>query len=140
MKPFVKVALFSVLLIAVIGIGTAIYLYNKKPADLQNSKVDYRITAPLLAIAFERDEAAATVKYVNKVLEVSGIVMSSMPNDQNVVTVALKTGSPLSFIICTFQDLGEMRQPGIGEEIVVRGVCSGMLIDVLMNNCVLVTE
>ena len=140
MKPIVKVTLFSVLILVVIIIGMGIYLYNKKPADLQNSKVDYKISATLLATAFERDETAATVKYVNKVLEVNGIVVSSMANDQNVVTIALKTEKPLTFVICTFQDLGGLRQPGVGEEIVLRGVCSGTLIDVLMNNCVLVTE
>lgn len=139
MKPSVKIALFGVFFLAVIGIGTALYLYNKKPADLQNVKPEFTMTAGELLHAFESDEVNATVKYVNKVIDVSGVVATSL-SGENTYTIALITGSSISFVICTFQNTSNMIQPLVGETITVRGTCSGYLMDVLMNNCVAIIK
>ena len=43
-------------------------------------------------------------------------------------------------VICSFKDVADPASINIkeGEIITVRGVCSGMLMDILLNNCVIV--
>ena len=137
MKTSVKITLFVVFFIAVAGIGVALYLYNLKPADLSKVTADYTISSSTLLADFEKDEAAATTKYVNKVIEVTGIVATVLPGSDNSLTVSLLTGNKGTFVICTFVLKNINPSLKVGENITVRGKCSGYLMDVLMNDCVL---
>ena len=71
MKTYVKIALFVVFFFAVGIILASLYVFNMKHEDLQKTKPDFVITAVFLQKAFEDEEKAATVKYVNKILEIS---------------------------------------------------------------------
>ncbi|MGB8492475.1 MAG: hypothetical protein WCE64_15580 [Bacteroidales bacterium] len=137
MKTIYKIALFIVLAIAIVGIGTAIYFFNMQHRDLGKVKPDFTITAVDLQKAFEDNEAAANTRYVNKVLEVSGVIASLKPGENNSLSVFLKTGSDLSSVICTFQQGTALSGFKPGDAITIRGSCSGYLTDVLLNDCAL---
>jgi hypothetical protein len=138
MKPSVKIALFVVFFLAVAGIGVALYLFNMEPKDLKNVSPDFTLTASDLQKAFEDNESEATAKYVKKVIEVNGIIESVSPGEDNVLNVTLKTGSDFSSIICTFPGTTDPLRFTSGTQVKIRGECSGFLMDVLLNNCVLV--
>jgi len=135
MKLYVKIALFVVLFIAVSGILAALILYNKKHPDTAKAKPDFIITAPLLQKEFEDNEKTASAKYINKILEVTGIIVSVTPVDNNNLNIFLKTGSDFSSVICTFPAITDPSKFKTGDEIALRGECSGFLMDVLLNNC-----
>jgi hypothetical protein len=135
MKPYVKIALFAVIFLIIAGAGTGIYLFNKQHTDLGKTKPDFILTASDLQKAFEKDEAAATAKYVKKIIEVSGIIESVNPGEDKSLSVTLKTESDLSSVICTFQSAGDLPGFKAGDKITLRGECSGYLTDVLLNNC-----
>ena len=135
MKLYVKIALFVVLFIAVSGILAALILYNKKHTDTAKAKPDFIITAPLLQKEFEDNEKTASAKYINKILEVTGIIVSVTPVDNNNLNISLKTGSDFSSVICTFHAITDPSKFKTGDEIALRGECSGFLMDVLLNNC-----
>lgn len=137
MKPFVKIALFVVFFLALAGIFTALYLFNMQHKDLQKAKPDYVISAVDLQKAFEENESLAVSTYVNKVLEVNGIIESVKKGEQNVLSITLKAGSDLSAVICTFPAETDSSKFIPGNQITVRGDCSGFLMDVLLNNCVI---
>lgn len=137
MKNYVKILLGVVLFIAIAGIGTAIYLYVKPHTDLSKAKPDFIITAIDLQKAFEENETAATTKYVKKIVEVTGEVVSVAAGEANAINVTLKSGSDLSSVICTFPSSIDKSKFTPGSRITIRGECSGFLMDVLLNNCVL---
>lgn len=139
MKPIVKIALLVVLLFALAGIMTGVYLFYKKPANQAFVKPDYIITAIALQKDFEDNEKAASSKYINKTLEVTGSVASITQADSSNLNISLKTGSDLSSVICTFAS-SDPSKFKIGEETTLRGICSGYLMDVLLNNCALVPK
>lgn len=139
MKPYVKVALFVVLIIAVSGILYALILYNKKHPDTSKVKPDFIITAIALQKEFEDGETAASAKYIKKILEVSGSVSSVAQADSNNVNISLKSGNDLSSVICTFA-AADPSKVKTGDEITIRGECSGFLMDVLLNNCAIVQK
>lgn len=135
MKPLIKITLAIVLFIAIAGIGAALYLFNLKHKDLSRIKPDFVITATDLQKAFEENESGATVRYVNKVIEVSGEVSSVKPGENNTISILLKTGSDMSSVICTFPASGNPVTVTTGLSVTIRGECSGYLMDVLLNNC-----
>ena len=138
MKTSYKIVLAVVSIIAVAGVLFGLYMYNLKPKDLQKVKPDYIVTAPDLLKAFETDENAATAKYVNNIVEVSGTIQSVKPGENNALTISLKTGSDISSVICTLQGNAGPTNFRTGEQITIRGNCSGFLMDVLLNNCAVV--
>ena len=113
MKPFVKIALFVVLFIAVAGILAALIMYNKKHPDTAKAKPDFVVTATALQKEFEDNEKDASARYINKILEVTGTIASVTPDDSIHINISLKTGN----------------------EITLRGECSGYLMDVQLKNC-----
>lgn len=138
MKKLYKPVLILVSIFALGGIIAALYLYNLKPRDLQKAKPDYEIAAPDLLKAFESDENAATVKYVDMILEVSGSIRQIESGENNTINISLESGSEFSSVICTLQGNSDLFKFKIGDIITIRGNCSGYLLDVLLNNCVVV--
>jgi hypothetical protein len=135
MKPYVKIALFVVLFIAISGILAALIMYNKKHPDTAKAKPDFIVTATSLQKEFEDNEKNASDRYINKILEVTGTISSVTPADSTHLNISLKTGSDMSSVICTFPSKGHQSDFVTGNEITLRGECSGFLMDVLLNNC-----
>jgi hypothetical protein len=138
MKTYIKIALFIVTFIALSAILAALYMYNLKHTDMAKAKPDYVVTASLLQKAFEDDETAASAKYINKILEVTGTIVSAKPADNNIISISLKTASDFSSVICTFTAISDHTKFRVGDEITLRGECSGFLMDVLLNNCAVI--
>ena len=135
MKPYVKIAMFVVFFIALAGILVALYMFNMQHKDLLKVKPDFVMTAIDLQKEFEDDEIAATSQYVKKIIEVSGTIQSVKPGEDKTLSISLKTGSDLSSVICTFQSVSDPSEFKTGDQITLRGECSGFLMDVLLNNC-----
>jgi hypothetical protein len=138
MKTSYKIVLAAISVIVLAGVLFGLYMYNLKPKDLQKVKPDFVLTATDLLNAFESDENAATAQYVNNVVEVNGTIQSVKPGENNALTISLNTGSAISSVICTLQGNSEPANIITGEQITIRGKCSGFLMDVLLNNCVVV--
>ena len=102
MKTYVKIALFFVSFIALSAILAALYMYNLKATDMSKAKPDFVISASVLQKEFEIDETAASKKYINKILEVTGTIASVKPSLKKVLSISLVTGNELSSVICTF--------------------------------------
>jgi tRNA_anti-like len=143
MKTYVKIALFVVSFIALSAILAALYMFNLKHTDMAKAKPDFIITASVLQKEFEDNEAMASAKYINKILEVTGTIASLTPVDNNNLNISLKTGSDFSSVICTFPAITDPSKFKTGDEITLRGECSGFTrlipeqppLDVLLNNC-----
>lgn len=139
MNPFLKIALLALTLFALAGIMAGVYLFFEKPANLAFVKPDYIVTATSLQKEFEENEQGASAKYINKTLEVTGSVLAISQSDSSNLNISLKTGNDISSVICTFASADPSKFK-TGEEITLRGVCSGYLMDVLLNNCAVVPK
>lgn len=135
MKSPYKFIITVIAVIAVTGVIAAVYMYNLKDRNLQNAKPDYIVTATELQKAFSDDETAASSLYINKIIEVTGIVESTKAGEDNTLTVSLSTDNSFSVVLCTFQPEAAPQGLQAGEEVTLRGECSGFLMDVLLNNC-----
>jgi len=135
MKTSIKLALFVVFFLALAGILVGLYLYNLEDKDLDKVTADFTITASGLLKAFEEDEAGASARFTGKIIEVTGVIGSVKPVENNRLNITLTTGSDLSSVICTFRSADDLPQLKSGDTATLRGECSGYLLDVLLNNC-----
>jgi hypothetical protein len=138
MKPYIKIALFVVLFTAVSAILAALILYNKKHIDTATAKPDFIITATALQKEFEDNEATASARYINKIIEVTGTIVTVTPTDSTHLNISLKTGSEMSSVNCAFPAIGDPSKLKTGEKVTLRGECSGFLMDVLLKNCAII--
>lgn len=138
MKKSIKIVLVVVATLGLAGICVGLYLFNLQAIDLQKVKPDFAMTSIDLQKAFEDNEAVSITKYVNKIIEVTGTIESVKAGEGNITNVALKTGSELSSVICTLSPQSDPAPLVSGNEVTIRGECSGFLMDVLMNNCVVI--
>lgn len=135
-----RIALWLVFLLAVGGILAALYMYNMQDKDLQKVNPDFTMTASELQNAFETDEATAGTKYINRIIEVSGEVASINPGENQMVIITLKTDNPFSGVSCTLQADSRPPELSAGDQVLLRGQCSGFLMDVIMNNCTVISN
>jgi hypothetical protein len=140
MNRLIRNLLIIVGAIGVIGLLIGLYLFNKKDPNLSKVKPDYIIEVSSLVNEFSQDENSASAKYVDKVLEVTGPVLAIEPTSDSTMNVTLSAENQMTGVICSFKDVTDPSSKNIneGEIITVRGVCSGMLMDILLNNCVIV--
>lgn len=135
-----KKVLLTLLSLAAIGIGVGYLIYNKPFEDMNRAKADITLSAAELFTAFESDEAAANEQYLDKVVQVSGTVREASTDESGNISITLESGNELSGVICQLDNLAEHPRKEFkpGEQITIKGVCTGMLMDVVLVRCVVV--
>lgn len=111
----------TVIMLAAAGLGY--YLYNKPAIDVQNAK-GKKVSATELYLKFSADSATAKSNYVNKILEVSGIVTQILENQQHQQVVMFKTNTDGAAVNCTLEGpAGDLKA---GHTVGIKGICNGM--------------
>lgn len=129
-----KVLLF-IFLAALVGFGVAYYMYNKPVESLADVSPVHSLTANELFSAYENDEAEADSMNLNKVIEVSGIVQDVM-SDTSGVTLTLQTASGIFGVKCQMDKNEQPTDIQKGQEVRLKGICTGYLMDVVLVRCV----
>ncbi|MCB0572016.1 MAG: hypothetical protein KDC66_19760 [Phaeodactylibacter sp.] len=135
-----KKILIAVLLLAVIGLGVGYMIYNKPFENMNRAKADMAMSATELFTAYENDEAAANSKFLDKIIEVSGTVKEANTDEAGNISITLECGSDMFGVICQLDNLAEQPRKDFkeGESLTLKGICTGMLMDVVLVRCVLV--
>lgn len=124
-----KHILVIVAMLMIFAAGFAYWQYNKPHRDASSEKVAFSMTTSELYNAFEADENAAMIKYGNQLIEVTGQVKESTTDDKSNSMILLDSGHPLFGVKTMFQT-PIINPPAIGEQVVIRGFCSGINGDV----------
>lgn len=127
------------ILFAAVGVGLcySIYEWNKPARDVNDEK-GIKISAVAIFDSFTNHEQAANLSFLNKAIEVSGKVLNVKKNQAGNTVVYLKSADPFFGVNCTFK-----QNPGTitkGNNIVFKGICTGFLSDVILNEGVLVNS
>ncbi|MBK8611133.1 MAG: hypothetical protein IPL84_14620 [Chitinophagaceae bacterium] len=132
----------GIIVLAIAG-GIYAYLeYNRKPADLKNKKAAAQVTAKELILLYTNYEDSANRKYLGKVVEVSGTIIRITNQPDSLVNILLGDSSLLSGVSCQIDSkhINETKMHRIGESLVIRGYCTGFLMDIELNRCVFVKQ
>jgi len=133
MKKFLWIAL--ILLVA--GLGFAAYLWNKPHRTADDEKPVAMLTADALFMEFSANDAASNAKYLDKVVEVSGVVNTIGKNDANETKIALATSDMLAEVSCIIKEGEKTDGIASGTNIVIRGICNGYNTDVELRQAVI---
>ena len=119
------------LLLGMVAAGIGFYKYNQPVASLENKKPDVEVTASKLISEYEADEKTANGIYLGKVVQVSGKV-AAIGNEEGKTKIQLETENPISMIICELEDGADAGTTKVGDEVKIKGLCSGYLSDVIL--------
>lgn len=140
MRKWQKILIW-LLVIGLIGFGIVkgyLYYLNNKPHRDVTKEQGMVVTADQIFNEFSTNEAAANNKYLNKAIEVSGEVSDVKKNQDSNTVVMLKTTDPMFGVNCTFKEDPGAIQPGTN--ITFKGICTGFIGDVVINEGVLVKK
>ncbi|ANI88430.1 hypothetical protein A9P82_03395 [Arachidicoccus ginsenosidimutans] len=137
-----KKAIFSVVaILCAIGIAGGIWgwmAYHKARPTLDSVKADVQINAAKLYNDFSTNEQNADKLYLNKVVEVSGVV-ASVQQDSSSASVQLTAGDgAMGGINCDMRSTENL--PKKGDSVHIKGRCTGYLMDVSLVDAVNISK
>ena len=127
------------LLIAAIGAATGFYLYNKPVKSTSSRSVELTVKSDELFNEFSGDENIANGKYLDLVVAVNGTV-TNIEQEDGMQVITLNTASDMFGVICKMEVSENDKTVKTGDVITVKGICTGMLMDVVMVRCVIVNS
>lgn len=134
-----RMLILAALAVAVIG---ALFAYNlltpKGELDIAKEAASHEVTASALYAAFDENEATANEKYAGAVITVSGVLQAVDENEAQQIQISLASENDMGVVLCTLQktpkNLDELK---IGSSVTVKGVCTGYLFDVVIDQAIL---
>lgn len=129
-----------IMILLAIGLAGGIYGYlqwTKPHKDLNKANEDFKVSATDLFTQFSTDEAKANVQYLDKVIKVCGKVAVISTTEGGKTSVQLDTGDPIGGVMCELNANTAKESIKEGAEICMKGLCSGYLSDVVLNDCVI---
>ena len=138
----IKKTLYSILFVVVLLGLICIYIFFKPEKDILKFKPDYKLTAIELFNEYSTNEEVANTKFLGNIIQVSGTIREINTEDSIYTTIILETDDEFFGVSCVLNNKYTTKQKEIliGSEATIKGICSGMLIDVVLNNCVLIDE
>lgn len=132
--------IYAGLLVIVAATVLAASLYFKPRASVEERDTDFRLSAAELTDAFLRDESVASARYVGKVLEVSGAV-TRVARESGSVLVSLRGTEDTTGVTCYLRDdaVRSVTELKPGQPVTVKGICNGLLLDVVLDQCIVVS-
>ena len=134
MKKKILLVLLAVFLGAV---AYGVYYVLKPRPSVSGMAPEYTLMATELVSEYDADEATANSKYLGKVIEVRGVISEKIKDGKGGYTLTLQ-GADLAGVGCQFEaNARESVHPlSEGQEIIVKGICTGVLMDVVLVDCV----
>ena len=136
-----KKPIYLLLLLAIlIGISVGGYMYFKPHPKLERIEADFVLASADLFKAYEANEVEANAKYLNSLIEVKGIVREISPTEAGGYTLILGSNTDMFGVSCAFEpnDAQGLEKIQSGMEVTIKGLCSGMLMDVNLSRCILI--
>ncbi len=120
------------LLIATIFI---VKIYNKPHISVAKTEAKFTLSSQKLINDFLKDEETANKKYVNKIIQVSGII-----SEMDATSITIKGKNSESTIQCNFLPNENILNKNLklGQKVEIKGLCTGYLLDVVLIECVLI--
>ena len=122
-----------------------IYAYNefmRKPADLSKSDAVETIAASDLYALYSNYEDSANKKYLGKILAITGSVVEIENQQDTLLTILLGDTLQPGRVSCLIDKKQTEAAKNIllGDVLKLKGICTGYLLDVELNRCVIVKK
>ena len=131
-------SLISFFLFVIIAFGSLDEFENleQSPKVTPNSNPSVIITASKLYKEYNSNEIAADEKYKGKIIEVTGVIRDIGNDIMDNAYITLVGNEYFGDIQCYFNEKSVVAKLSKGKRITVIGSCSGLMINVQINNCI----
>jgi DNA/RNA endonuclease YhcR with UshA esterase domain len=135
----IKKIIIGILVLGIIGAFIAYKMYNKPHVNVEEASADISITADKILNDFSSDENSANLKYLDKIIEVKGVV-SEINIEKGIITI--ETNDDFGSVLCHLSEEASRKISGLqeGQIIVVKGICTGFLMDVILVKCEFINQ
>ena len=137
----VKRVISVLLVVSFLSIFIGYKIYNKPHINVAEEAADIALTASMLLIDFSGDETKANAKYLDKIIAVKGVV-KNIAEEGKKRAITLQTSDDFGSVICYLSKDESMNIAAIkkGQAIVLKGICTGFLMDVILVKCVIINS
>lgn len=123
---------------ALIGGAIGMYMYNKPHKAMENMESTASLTSLEIIRAYQENEQLANEQFLGEVVTVNGVVQAVEKNDG--LTLILEGTDLMTTIRCQLDHLTD--HPAFaglnpGDEVAVKGICTGFLMDVVLERCII---
>jgi hypothetical protein len=130
MKKKIIIVLIGLLIAGLVGFLVVQNMYRNAKRDVTKEQA-IKTTPTAILQAFQTNETTANSQFVDKTVEISGIVESIESIDNAQTVVKIKTGTAAA-IACTFTSAIPFKPT---DSVTIKGIVSGYVNDVLLSNC-----
>ena len=137
-----KKIILSVLLIGVLSaVGVWYFIFYRPTHHVRDiaSEEAIVVNAKDIVKEFQTNETASNTKYLNKVAEITGEVVEAKKDQTGKPTVTLKSDDSFSNVFVTLRGDKQLEVKG-GSTITIRGVVTGFLSDVVINDGIVIKQ
>lgn len=121
--------------VLIVGFIIGAFIFYKtwyKPHRDVKEENAVQVTAQSILDAYTTDEQKANALYLDKAIAVQGNVGEVTKTQQGKTVVSLKTSDSMAGIRCTMK---ENTNVAVGENVTIKGICTGYLMDVTLVDC-----
>lgn len=125
-----------IFVLLVIGAFVGYKMYNKPHVNVAETNADILTTANKIIKDFSSDETTANVKYLEKIIELKGVVSETKKEKEKGI-ITLKTNDDFGNVLCHLSEISteKINSIKVGQNITVKGICTGYLMDVILVKC-----
>ena len=134
----IKKILLAILVIAIIGVCTGVYMLNRKEDDIEDVKTSYEGSAEDITKLYTLNETQTDSLYLDKGLELSGTIAEVGKNQDSAIVITLDSGDPLLGVLCTMRDRNI--NANSGQQVVIKGYCKGNNMGVVLTRCIIIKK
>jgi hypothetical protein len=127
--------IIAIALIAAIAFSVYYYIfvYSSNNHRQVQSEIGIVITSDSLVAKYQADEKLANSLYLNKVIVVTGNLLSIDKNQEGKTTLVIGRSDSFSNISVTMISTAPITQK-VGESITIKGLCTGALSDIVITD------
>ena len=136
MKKKIFLAVLSIGLLSAAAVYYYVFIYSANHRRSAEDEQCIVVSAADLVKQYQSSEATANAKFLDKALQVTGVVGEVKKDPTGNTTVTIKSDDAFAGVFCTLKKT-ETTLPVVGSTIVVKGFCKGFLSDVVITDAVL---
>jgi hypothetical protein len=124
--------------IALLLLGGYLYVRYMPDISMLEQASDFRMPATKLAEEFETNLSASNSKFIDRVIEVTGVISEISTDPNNAIVFILRDNEVPTGVLCTVAEKSTKKAERykVGDTVVVKGICTGMLFEVVLNKCI----
>jgi hypothetical protein len=128
---YLFIGLLAIILLAVL------ILFNMPQASTQKKDADITTTPEKIFGHFQQDENRANNHYNGKIVQLTGEVLNVSEDQKGAPVIILNANDDFGGVLCTLEKKPKSL-PEKGDQIDIKGQCSGFLGNVVLNKCVII--